>query len=225
MGRNLFFTVVVMLISIAGYSQTPAAYTGWVKKAEYFNAAMQYREAAEAYTLAFASMDGKGSVTDRYNAACSWSLAGNKDSAFFQLNKIATKGNYADYNHLLEDPDLESLHTDGRWKDLCELVKQNKDKAEANLNRPLVAILDTIFQNDQHYRLQVDVVAKKYGQNSTEMHELWKTINMYDSINIIKVVAILDQYGWPGPDTRPLSAPDTVWRCGSITRSPVQCAW
>ncbi len=90
-----------------------------------------YKESAETYRKAFTVMGGKGSAVDRYNMACSWALAGSNDSAMLQLQYLATKGNYKDYKHLLEDTDLDSLHTDKRWAALCKQVKQNKDKAEA----------------------------------------------------------------------------------------------
>jgi len=41
-----------------------------------------------------------------------------------------------DYEHVTTDQDLQSLHKDKRWKPLLEIIKQNKDKAEANLNNP-----------------------------------------------------------------------------------------
>ncbi len=42
----------------------------------------------------------------------------------------------------------------GDWKRTC------KEKAEANLDKPLVAILDTIYQEDQKYRQQIEGIEK-----------------------------------------------------------------
>jgi len=165
-----------------------------------FYDAKQYKESADAFTHAFRSNGWKGMPDDRYNAGCSWAQAGNKDSAFFQLYRIAEKGSYSDIGHLLVDADLVSLHNDARWKPLCDLVQQNKDKAEEGLNKPLVHILDTVMQNDQQYRMQMDDIQKKYGMQSKEMKDLWKTIAYYDSIDLIKVQTIIDKYGWVGPD-------------------------
>ncbi len=198
--KKIFFCIVFLFLSCATYAQVNTEYADWIKKAFSFYEAKQYKQSADAYTKAFASLGGKGAPDDRYNAACAWALAGNRDSAFFQLNRIATKSNFTDYNHMIVDTDLESLHNDKRWKDICELVKQNKDKAEANLNKPLVAILDTIFQNDQGGRMQIQEIQSKHGNDSKEMKELWKTISYNDSIDLIKVVSIIDKYGWAGPD-------------------------
>lgn len=136
---------------------------------------------------------------DHYNAACAWSRAGNKDSAFAQLEILVAR-KFSDLVHLAGDEDFESLHTDARWEMIFAKVRANKEKAEASLDKKLVAILDTVFENDQKYRNQFDAIEKKYGQRSKEMTDLWKTINYYDSADLEIVVAILDKYGWVGPD-------------------------
>lgn len=71
---------------------------------------------------------------------------------------------------------------------------------ESKLNKPLVAILDTIFKNDQDGRNQLPEIEKKYGYNSKEVKEQWKLINKNDSIDLIKIEKILDKYGWLGVD-------------------------
>ena len=178
----------------------PQEYFDLVKKADSLYNAKDFRNSANKYSDAFKANGWKGLPNDRYNAACSWALAAVPDSAFFQLDRIATKSNYTNYGHITTDPDLNSLHNDNRWKPLLEKIKQNKDKAEANLNKPLVAILDSIYVEDQTYRQQIDGIEKKYGWESKEMKAHWKIINEKDSINLIKVKSILDKYGWLGAD-------------------------
>lgn len=202
--------IILLMLSFTANAQSPA-YSEWVNKASSFYQAKQYQQCADAYTRAFAAFEGKGFTNDRYDAACCWAQAGNNDSAFYQLERVANKGNFKDLNHLITDADLKNLYSDKRWQPLCDVVKANKEKAEANLNKPLVAILDTVRQNDQQYRKQADEVGKKYGQESKEMTELWKTIKYYDSVNLIKVVAILDNYGWLGADVIGSSGNQTLF--------------
>jgi hypothetical protein len=178
----------------------PQEYFDLVKKADSLYNAKDFRNSANKYSDAFKANGWKGFPDDRYNAACSLALAAVPDSAFFQLDRIATKSNYTNYGHITTDPDLNSLHNDNRWKPLLEKIKQNKDKAEANLNKPLVAILDSIYVEDQSYRKQIDGIEKKYGWESKEMKDHWKIINEKDSINLIKVKSILEKYGWLGAD-------------------------
>jgi hypothetical protein len=82
-------------------------------------------------------------------------------------------------------------------------------QAAINLNRTLVAELDSIYTEDQKYRLQIDEIEKKYGWESNEIRAHWKIIDEKDSLNLIKVKSILDKYGWLGADV--------VGRQGNLT--------
>jgi hypothetical protein len=198
---NMKAIIIFLLISITAFSQSlPKEYTTLITKAYSYYNAKDYKNSATTYSKAFEANGWKGQPTDRYNAACSWALVGNKDSAFFQLYRIAEKGNYQNYGHIKTDEDLATLCQDERWQPLLAIVKQNKDKAEANLNKPLVAQLDSIYEEDQAYRKQIDSIAKKHGWQSKEMTAHWQKINVSDSINLIKVKSILDKYGWLGID-------------------------
>jgi hypothetical protein len=196
----LFFCCSIVTQISFGQNRPPKEYSDFIKKADSLYNVKQFKAAAMTYTLAFKTLGGKGIVDDRYNAACSWALAEYPDSAFFQLDKIVTNAKYSDYNHITNDPDLKSLYKDKRWDPLLERIKANKDKAEANLNKPLVYKLDSIFDDDQKYRLRIDEIEKKFGRESKEMNALWDTIREKDAINLIKVKSILDKYGWLGKD-------------------------
>lgn len=175
-------------------------YLLYTKKADSLYNAKDYNGSAVAYSLAFKANGWKGISTDRYNAACCWALSNNADSSFAQLIKIATLANYKDYDHIIADSDLNSLHGDPRWQSLLNTVKQNKEKAEVNLNKPVAAVLDSIYAEDQKYRLQLDDIEKRYGLNSKEMNAQWAIINKKDSSNTRVVRSILDKYGWLGED-------------------------
>ncbi len=195
----ILLTFVLTTILIFGQN-IPQKYYDLVKQADSLYKAKEYKKSGAKYSEAFKASGWKGTLNDRYNAACSWALATVADSAFFQLYKLATKANFANYAHITVDPDLISLHNDNRWAPLLEIIKQNKDKAEAGLNKPLVAMLDSIYVEDQKYRLQIDEMEKKYGSQSKEIKDHWKIINEKDSVNLIKVKSILDEYGWMGAD-------------------------
>ena len=197
---RFYLCAIILFASGASYAQTRVAYDGYVKKANDFFGARQYAQSAEAFSQAFAAIGGKGYPEDRYNAACAWAHTGNKDSAFFELNKIATKVNYSDYSHIIADSNLINLHSDKRWKPLCALVKRNKEKLEAHYNRPLIALLDSVYKNDQNDRVQLDDIQKKYGADSKEVAEKWEIIGQKDSSNLIIVEKILKKYGWLGPE-------------------------
>ncbi len=159
-----------------------------------------YLAAGAKFNEAFRANGGKGKTDDRYNASRAWARAGQGDSAFFHLEKIADEGNFNDIQETVDDTALTSLHADPRWDSTISKFKVNKEKQEANFDRQLVAMLDTIFNNDQSGRKETDDVKKKYGRDSQEMQAHWKEINKTDSINLIHVRKILDERGWLGPE-------------------------
>lgn len=85
-----------------------------------------FKNSALAFSEAFKIPDSRITRNHRYNAACTWALANNPDSAFYYLNYIATKMNYTDYGHIKGDPDFKSLYSDKRWQSIIDLVKANK---------------------------------------------------------------------------------------------------
>lgn len=191
---------LVTLSSVLNAQDIPKEYFDKVKMADSLYEAKNYKQSALKYSEAFKINGWKALRNDRYNAACSWALANVPDSSFFNLERIANLSNYQNYNHISSDADLITLHNDKRWSSLLEKVKLNKEKAEANLNKPLVAKLDSIYNDDQPLRIEINEIEKKYGRESIEMKNHWKMIKEKDSINLIKVTSILDTYGWLGPD-------------------------
>lgn len=193
----LIFSVLVMAQVKA---QDREKYNALVKEAWNLYENKVFLKSAQTYSKAFDALGGKGLADDRYNAACSWALSNQVDSAFNQLFKIAENANYSNLAHISSDTDLTSLHPDKRWNDLLNIIKANKEKAEANFDKPLVAMLDTIFQEDQNYRRQLNGISEKHGWESKEMDSMWQIINEKDSINQIKIKKILDERGWLGAD-------------------------
>lgn len=200
MKKTSILAILGLLIFNISFGQDREKYSELIKEAWNLYETKDYKHSAEKYSEAFVALGNKGNISDRYNAACSWALAKEIDSSFVQLFRIAEKGNYSNYGHITTDTDLDILHSDKRWSKILDKVKANKEKAEANLDKPLVAILDTIYQEDQGLRRQISEIEEKYGRDSDEMKAHWKTIAEKDSINLIKIQKILDERGWLGPD-------------------------
>lgn len=195
--------LALLLISLCAsnvFAQDESRYAGFVKEGEYLYAKQQYLASAQAYSAAFEAFGWKGYQDDRYNAACSWALARIPDSAFFQLQRIAEKMDYAEVAHITQDTDLNSLHDDQRWTPLIDLIKDNKERLEANLDKPLVTLLDSIHHEDQDLRKQLDEVETKYGRDSEEMKAHWRLIQKKDSTNLLLITHLLDTRGWLGAD-------------------------
>lgn len=201
MMKRFAFLTTSFLLSIFSVKGSPdSLYKVYIKQAEKFYDLKVYPRSAEIYSAAFALLGNKGTENDRYNAACSWALAGNVDSAYANLFIIAEKTGYSNLNHFLNDTDLEVIRKDKRYERLLKIIEANKEKAEAKLDKSLVKILDSVLYYDQKYRSQIEKVESQYGRKSKEWDELARKITYHDSVNEKTVIAMLDKYGWLGPD-------------------------
>jgi len=199
MARTII-TLLALLVGGNGFAQDAARYQALVKEAYSLYEKKEYKASAGRYSAAFEELGWKGQANDRHNAACSWALAGQPDSAFFNLYRIAEKMDYSNLPHITTDSDLNSLHNDARWEPLIALVNANKERLEANLDKPLVALLDSIHAEDQGMRRRIDEVETKYGRESKQMQAHWQRIHEKDSMNLIVVERILNERGWLGED-------------------------
>ena len=199
--KKWYLLLFLEIFTTSIQAQTPPKeYYEFITKAEKLYEEKDFKNSALSYSAAFKTLGWKGIPKDRYNAACSYALANMLDSAFFQLNVIATKSNYSNYNHISTDEDLLNLRNDNRWNPLLELIKSNQVKKEINYNKELVKELEIIFEKDQKPRKDSKNIESKYGAGSNEIKAHWKMIAKNDSTNLISVISILDKYGWLGPD-------------------------
>ena len=202
MKNRILATVIGLLMFNISFGQNQEKYPEFIKEAWKLYESKEYKKSADKYKEAFEQIDGKAYPNDRYNAACSYALAKDVENSFYHLFRLAEnpKTKYKNYNHISVDADLNILHKDERWNKLLMIVKSNKEEAEKDLDKPLVAILDKIYQEDQKYRHQLDEVEEKYGRDSEEIKAHWKLINEKDSINLIEIKKILDERGWLGKE-------------------------
>jgi hypothetical protein len=179
----------------------PAEYPDWIKKADALYKKGDYKSAGQAYSMAFKSFGWKGYAPDRYNAACSWALASVPDSAFSNLLRLATKANYADYDHLMRDPDLQSLRNDERWQLLASKVRENKEKLEINFDRKLIKVLDSLVTEDQKWRNYiVSFDNKQLGDDTTSRKTILYHLRATDSLNYFHLKNIFQRQGFPNYD-------------------------
>ncbi|MEM6263877.1 MAG: DUF6624 domain-containing protein [Bacteroidota bacterium] len=199
--RTLITLTVCLLFTCFAFGQAQEKYAELIKEAMSLYEAKDFQQSAEKYKAAFDQLDGKAYPNDRYNAACSYALAKDIENSFYHLFYLAEnpKIRYRNLGHISTDTDLKILHADERWEKLIEIVKANKIEYEKDLDKPLMAMLDTIYQADQGYRRQIQEIEETHGRESEEMKAHWKLIQATDSVNLIKVKKILDERGWLGP--------------------------
>ncbi len=197
---RILATVIGLLMLNISFGQNQEKYPELIKEAWKLYQSKNYQKSANKYKEAFEQIDGKAHPSDRYNAACSYALAGNIEHSFYHLFRLAEnpKTKYKKLGHITSDTDLNILHKNKRWDKLIAIIKANKEEAEKDLDKSLVAILDSIYIEDQSYRRQIRDIKEKYGRDSKEMKTHWKLINKQDSINLLKIKKILDKRGWLG---------------------------
>lgn len=84
------------------------------------------------------------------------------------------------------------------FSNFCFGQIEEKTKIESNEN--LIAILDTIHEEDQKYRDKLEEIEKIYGWDSDEVKKCWAEISIMDSINLVKVENIITEFGWLSSD-------------------------
>jgi hypothetical protein len=89
-----------------------------------------------------------------------------------------------------------------KQKEECQIITTKLNTGDRE-NEKLIAILDSIYQEDQKYRLELMEILNKSDRNESDNFEiivLSKIIKERDSINIIKIEMILNEHGWLGAD-------------------------
>ncbi|RPI17364.1 MAG: hypothetical protein EHM58_09420 [Ignavibacteriae bacterium] len=187
------FTILIILSSSVLYAQDD--FYSLISKGDELYRNRQYKESAETYDKAFKA--GTPNALQYYNAACSWALAGDKEKAFVYLKNAVDKG-WTNIEHVKLDQDLNSLHADKRWNEIITQIQKRIDIEEAGINKELRSELLQILEDDQKYRMVLDSIRNTDGIGSPEWNNLLNKMRVADSINLGKIIAIINKYGWPG---------------------------
>lgn len=150
---------------------------------------------------AFAENGDKGLVKDRYEAGRLWALIGNLNSVENQFKKIIKVG-YSSYIEIEADTAFKKLENIPRWESLKSKIKANyyfNDSIQSNnyLDKKLIHILDTIYENDQLPRMKLLNIK---ADDSLEMKKLYGEMSNNDSENQYRISLLLDSYGWLGAE-------------------------
>ena len=96
MNKTASFVIIGLLLSFCSFSQKEdlSKYKEFVKRGDSLYKVKQYKASADAYAKGFSYLGRKAYPNDRYNAACSYALAGEKDSAFYHLYRLADASKY-----------------------------------------------------------------------------------------------------------------------------------
>lgn len=131
--HSKIFTLYCALFccSSVGLSQPfPDSYFNAISTADSLVINKHYKAAAQRYDSIFKSYGDKGTWFNQYIAAYLWNMAGNTDSAFHYLFKIANEKSYYTISSALENKDFNNLHKDSRWHEFQIKLNDNKTYLE-----------------------------------------------------------------------------------------------
>ncbi|RNC86369.1 MAG: hypothetical protein ED556_08735 [Winogradskyella sp.] len=91
---------------------------------------------------------------------------------------------------------------------LLSSCKDNKkSSAELGVNKlsgqkldSIANLLEIVYVDDQHLRQGYQNIEKEFGRDSKQIKEFWDEQSKLDSINLEKVTAIIEHFGWLGAD-------------------------
>lgn len=155
-------------------------------------------EASRLYKSAFERKHRNRPLTDIYNYMDCEATLGHNENAFKLLKELLQRGFYK--ITLERDSTFDHMRNDRRWEKVAVLINKNKLLARSKYNRLLRSNLEDIFSTDQFYRNELLRLQQQLNGDTSLWVSVSDSIMKYDSINIKKVINIIENHGWPGRD-------------------------
>ena len=84
------------------------------------------------------------------------------------------------------------------WLAACnQQSTQDEVDPPTNFNEELRTELMDILIKDQDLRIALDTMENMYDWESETVQNTWKQIHYNDSVNLVRIEAIIDEHGWP----------------------------
>jgi hypothetical protein len=163
MKKIIFFVILLVSINQINGQEELNIFT-LKKEADKDYKSKDYKSATSKYLKLIELSDFKSQkLNAAYNAACCLALQKKVDSAFILLNKTL-EYNFVYKSHLLQDPELESLHDSPKWEKLIAKIPEPKT---LNSNPKLA----NIVTKDIHNFWKAYDLSQKDTANSHKIYE------------------------------------------------------
>lgn len=126
MKKILIISIAILCAQLAVGQEKQLKYKAFIREADSLFILKEYEKAGKKYTKAFSVYDNKGAIEDRYKAARAYALAGNTNDAFENLQRLADKIYFSDYDRIVAETDFTALHNDKRWQPLIVKIVGNR---------------------------------------------------------------------------------------------------
>jgi len=185
----ILFAIIIFTSSFAQFKQGTL-----ISDAKYYK---RIEDNAKSLALFKDAFKTPSKISDDYYYAVKVALLNkDKDLAFKWLNDYSKIDNYRSLDDIKSDTVLFELHDDPKWAEfLKELIQQNNQR-EKNYKQDLKKVLDQIYFDDQDIRIKYVNEMNKHNADTVKLDSMMQIIIKVDSINLKKVSAILDKYGW-----------------------------
>ena len=113
--------ILLLCLTTVSYGQVSATYNAAMKL--YENGT--YKEAAKEFDSLYNEFSFQLSDYELYNGACIYALNNEVKKALDILEYLATIANYTNLNHIVNDSDLDILHSEPQWEKIINQIKCN----------------------------------------------------------------------------------------------------
>jgi tetratricopeptide (TPR) repeat protein len=212
MKKNIF--IILVLFSHVAFSQIDDfKFDSIIRiaKLHYFN--QDYQAAAFEFLTVLSDSSISTNSNNYYFAAYACAKLKDIDNSINFFKKCVEISQYSMYDQFIEDTTWSFLNSDKRWQSILNQIKQNQVYREQNFEL-YQSIIDELVQieiDDQDPRRQYGEFQQKYGVNSIQMDSIMQLFRVQDSINIVKVTSIIDDYGWLGPNEIGYNGVSAMW--------------
>lgn len=214
--------ILILLLSAPAFAQKPAdsaetarlaAYRGGIEKAYSAYQSGDYSRSADLYREAFTHVRLPTS-TDLYNAACAAALSGRVGRAYGFLHRSIERG-WEDDAHMDVDTDLASLRAYPElWAEVhAAFDRELVARYGAGFDTKLRTELMKIAAADQAPRMKLGALQKEHGWPPPDslLKPLLREMEVADSINLLRIVQILETRGWPKKSVVGMQAASTAF--------------
>lgn len=189
--------LISLILIVCSFSAKAQTYKELVSKADSCYQAKDYKMSVSYYEKAF-KIEHKNK-TSLYNAGCSAAQANENKKAFKWLN-LAIDNGYEAMAYLKIDGNLKTLHDTKEWEKLLVKFQKKLDILEKDYDKPLQKELLAIYTDDQSIRIDFMKIYEADNANKKAIDSVGQIMIRRDSINLIKIIKILDERGWVGKD-------------------------
>lgn len=199
MKKSLFIWWFVGGISFSAFGQLPREYQSYIWQMDSLYMTGNFAEASLTFDKALRVAESvNAKPTGWYNAACCAARAGETEVAFARLFSLLELESNWYQDDPFADTDLQSLHTDARWKIYADTLFQRKERIEQYFDKPLRNHLQQLGQRDQQIRIQYLNAYNTQPQNEQLTDSLLREMQLIDKENETEICQILDECGWIG---------------------------